>query len=148
MPGWPRKEFRLTGTYLLIAESHLTSRIPADIHATEKHALLPLQDGRVRWIVSGWGGMVIVMKMVVVALMVEMVMQLTLGDASAQLWLDRVVILLIDYIVHRIAVNQKILLEFEKEEYLGIILNIIQWLVEMVVYLLTHIFLANNDGVH
>lgn len=29
-------------SYLLIAESHLTPRIPTDIHPAEEHALLPL----------------------------------------------------------------------------------------------------------
>lgn len=35
----------LSLTYLLIAEPHLTTRIPTDIHAAQEHALLPFHYG-------------------------------------------------------------------------------------------------------
>lgn len=52
-----------------------------------------------------------VMIEMVVAVVVMVVLQLTLRNAPAQLRLDGVVILLINYIVHRVPVNQKVLLE-------------------------------------
>lgn len=40
-------------TYLLITKTHLPSRIAANIHATEKHAMLPLQTGGAASAIAG-----------------------------------------------------------------------------------------------
>lgn len=37
--------FSVLNTHLLIAETHLPSRIAANIHATEEHAMLALETG-------------------------------------------------------------------------------------------------------
>lgn len=79
--------------YFLIAESHLSPGIPADVHPAEEYPLLPVQLG---------GGRVP---------MVTVMAGLVLGDSATQFRLDGTVVLLIDDVVHRVTVYEEILLE-------------------------------------
>lgn len=102
--------------YLLIAESHLPSRIPTDIHAAQEHALLPFHQ-------RCWRGRVAVMAqvvMMVVLVVVVVLVQLSLWNAPAQLRLDRVVVLFIYYIVHGVTVDEQILLRKIKKIVAGL----------------------------
>lgn len=77
--------------YLLIAESHLPSSVAADVHAAQEHSVLTLQaDGR----------------RTVVAVHARLLWRHT----PAELRLYRVVVLFVDDVVNRVAVDEKVLL--------------------------------------
>lgn len=101
-------------TCLLVAETHLSSRISTDIHSTEEHTMLTLEAGHCR---GGAGG-------------AAQTLSGLRRDISVELGLNGSMILLIDDIVHRIAVNQKVFLHISKRKTKTItIIFIYNWLI-------------------
>lgn len=76
----------------------MAARVPADVHPAQEHPLFAVQLGAVR-------------SVVVVPVMQRQRTRLVLRNAPAELGLDRAVVLLVDDVVHRVTVDQQVLLE-------------------------------------